>query len=190
MEELIALLDSYGALEQPLETYLRSVITTTHHRKGDFLVRPGDIAQRISFIEEGIIRGYRIKRGVERTYYFMMKGDVFISVRSFFTQTPAKEYIECMENCILHSISFQELRDACKKYPSFNLHRAELLLKYYLLSIEREDMHQLRTYDRVCYLMENQPGLVEKIEDQYLASYLSMGTSTFSRHKGKYNGRR
>jgi CRP-like cAMP-binding protein len=186
VEKLIALLNSFAELEKSLEAHLRPLIKTTCHKKGDLLVRPDDIARRISFIEEGIIRGYRLTGNIELTSYFMTKGDIFISVQSFLTQTPAKEYIECMEDCILHSISFEELRRAYQKYPSFQEHRAELLQQYYLLSIEREEMRRLLTYDRYCYLMENQPYLITRIKDKYLASYLNMAKSTFSRNKKKY----
>ena len=186
MENLIKTLTNIAQLKKPLKAYLGSFLKTTYHKKGDILVRPDDIAQRISYIEKGIIRGYRLEGNLEQTSYFMTKGDIFISVHSFLTQTPAKEYIECMEDCIFYSISFGELKRAYKKYPSFQEHRAEILQQYYLLSIEREDMRRLRTYDRYCYLMENQPDLINKIKDKYLASYLNMAKSTFSRNKKKY----
>jgi CRP-like cAMP-binding protein len=190
MEQLIRFLHSIALLEIGLEKYLSDALRTTYHKKGDLLVRPDDIAQRISFIEEGIIRGYRLEGNIEQTSYFMTKGDVFISVQSFLTQTPAKEYIECMEDCTLRSISFEELKRAYKKYPSFQEHRAEILQQYYLLSIEREEMRRLPTYNRYCYLMENQPNLINRIEDKYLASYLNMHKSTFSRNKNKFAKRR
>ena len=120
----------------------------------------------------------------------MGDGDIFISIRSFFTQTPSREYIECMEDCIFHSITFEELGQAIGKYPSFNLHRAEILQNYYLQSAEREEMREMDMYDRYCYLMENQPNLIGKIEDYYLASYLNMAKSTFSRMKSKYARKR
>jgi hypothetical protein len=47
-------------------------------------------------------------------------------------------------------------------------------------------MRQLRTYERFLYLMDNQPHLVARIDDQYLASYLGMSPHTFSRHKSRY----
>jgi CRP-like cAMP-binding protein len=186
MKQLISSLNKIAKLDADLEKYFSRFLKTTHHKKGDLLVRPDDIAQRISFIKEGTIRGYRLEGNIEQTSYFMTKGDIFISVQSFLTQMPAKEYIECMEDCVFYSISFAELRRAYKKYPSFQEHRAEILQQYYLLSIEREEMRRLRTYDRYCYLMENQPDLINKIQDKYLASYLNMAKSTFSRNKKKY----
>jgi CRP-like cAMP-binding protein len=186
MERLLSRLDKISLLETELKKYLKDVIKTSYPKKGDDLVRPDDIANRIYFIEKGLIRGYRVEEDIERTYYFMTEGDVFISVRSFLTQTPATEYIECKEDCILHSISFKELRYAYAEYPSFNFHRAELLQYYYLLSIEREEMRQLPAYGRYCFLMKNQPQLIGRVQDKYLASYLNIAKSTFSRKKGEY----
>jgi CRP-like cAMP-binding protein len=186
VEALITLLRSLGKLDRTLKGHLERLLRRTTHKKGDLLVRPDEIARRIYFIEKGLIRGYRIKGNNERTYYFVMEGDVFISVRSFLTQKVAKEYCECMEDCILHSISFEELESTYRKYIRFNLQRAELLQKYYLLSMEREDMHQLPAFDRYCFLMENQSALVGRIAGKYLASYLNMAKSTFSRNKRKF----
>ena len=186
MEAPIDLLKKFGLLEEPVQARLKRLLRTSYHKKGELLVRPDDIAQRIYFIESGIIRGYRFKGKTECTFYFLVEGDVFVSVRSFFTQMPAKEYCECMEDCVLYSISYEELKYTYEKFPSFNLQRAELLQKYYLLSIEREDMHQLGAFGRYCFLMENQPSLMNRIEDKYLASYLNIAKSTFSRCKRKY----
>src|ERR1700677_3246519 len=102
MKHLISHLRSYAAVDEALEQFLRKIIKRTTHEKGKLIVRPGDIAGRIYFIEKGLIRGYRIKDNKERTKYFMDEGEIFISIRSFLTQTPAKEYIECMEDCIFH----------------------------------------------------------------------------------------
>jgi CRP-like cAMP-binding protein len=190
METLIRHLTSFASLEAPLESLLGDLIRTTKTLKGELMVTPGAICSRISFIEKGLVRGYRIKGKIVRNKYFMGEGDIFISIRSFLTQTPAKEYIECMENCILHSITFKQLNEVLTKFPSFHRHRADILQQYYLLSAEREEMREMGTYDRYCYLMENQSHLVERIEDQYLANYLNMDKGTFSRNKRKYARKR
>jgi CRP/FNR family transcriptional regulator, anaerobic regulatory protein len=185
-EILISALRKFAALEAPLESLLLDFIRTTRHLKGELLISPGFTCTRISFIEKGLVSGYRIKGNKERTKYFMGEGDIFISIRSFLTQTPAIEYIECMEDCILHSITFEELEKTLTKYPSFQRHRADILQYYYLLSAEREEMREMDTYDRYCYLMENQSHLINRIKDKYLASYLNMAKSTFSRNKKKF----
>jgi CRP-like cAMP-binding protein len=189
MEQLFTALKKFAFLNEDLRFYLEGALKTTPHKKGDILVEIGSVCRRIGFIEKGLIRGYRYKRNVERTSYFLGEGDIVISIRSFFTQKPARERIEALEDCIIHSITYDELKYGYKTYPAFQEHRAEILQKYYLLSEEREDMRQLRTYERFLYLMDNQPHLAARIEDKYLASYLGISPYTFSRHKSRYTER-
>lgn len=186
MEPLIDTLNAIGILEPGLEKLLRAKLKKAQKQKEAYLVKPEMIADRIYFIEKGSIRGYKIEDDKERTYYFLTAGDVCISVRSFLKQVPAKEYIQCMDACTLWGITYKEYVEALERFPSFNLHRAFLLEKYYILSIEREDMRQLGAYGKFSYLMKNQPHLLQNIEDQLLASYLGMDKGTFSRMKRKY----
>ena len=186
MDQLFLLLDSYAELEKDLRKYLETCLKTIHVRKKQVLLREGDTARYIGFIEKSVIRAYRQVRKSEMTIWLTREGDIFVSLSSFFLRQPAIETVEALEPCIIHTITFEQYIYILKTWPSFNLHRAEILQKYYLLSQEREIMREQSAYDKFRYLMKQYPDLVQRVEDQYLASYLGVSTSTYSNKKGLY----
>jgi len=188
MEQVLNFLDSINPLEDGLRSFLKNNLRKSTPQKGAILLQEGTVARHINFIEKGIIRAFRSgNNDKERTTWFMMENDVFISIRSFLKQMPAKETIETLEPCLLYGLTFPLLQEALRRYPSFHFHRAEILEKYYLLNEEREDMRQeANKFDAFCYLMENYPKLVGRVQDKYLASFINVRPSYFSELKDKY----
>jgi hypothetical protein len=98
-----------------------------------------------------------------------------------------------VEACLIHSLTFEQLKLALKKYPSFQEHRAELLEKYYLLGEEREELRQQENaYAQFCYLVGHYRDLIDRVPDKYLASFISTTPQYYSELKRQYierNGR-
>ena len=188
MEKVINFLDHIALLEPGLRAYLIDKLRTKHLDKDVILLREGDIADEICFIEKGVIRGFRtMKNDTEKTSWFMREGDVFISIRSFLTRKPATETIHTLEPCIIHRLLYAELKRAYELYPSFHRHRAELLEKYYLLSEEREHMRQQKSkIDRFRFLLEHYPDLINRVPDKYLASFIDTTPQYFSDLKRRF----
>jgi CRP-like cAMP-binding protein len=189
MEKVLDFLDDISLLELGLRAYLKAHLKTKVLDKGVILLREGDIADEISFIEKGLIRSFRtMKNDTEKTCYFMGEGNVLISIRSFLTRIPATETLETIEPCIIHRLTHAELKLAYEKFPSFQRHRAELLEKYYLLSEEREDMRQQKSkIDRFRFLLEHYPHLINRVPDKYLASFIDTTPQYFSDLKRRFN---
>jgi len=134
-----------------------------------------------------MIRGYRFDENRhEHTSWIMTKGDVFASVRSFFTQSASWEIVEAIKPTVALCLSFESLQNALKKWPSFHRHRADIFQQYYLQSIEREHMRQQPAYKRFCFMMEHYSKLEAETEDQYLASFLSLAPQYYSKVKKQY----
>ena len=188
MDQLFLKFDSIQKLSPALRNYLQGCLKRKEIKKGEIILREGQVAKYIYFIEKGMIRSIRYKNDVEKTVWIMRKDDLFVSVRSFFSQRPAVETIEAVEDCVLYYISFEELQKAYGDYPEFNLHGRTLLTNYYELSEERNDMRDQPAYDRFVFLMTYYPDLVsdDEVTDKLLASYLSMTKEHYSVQKRLY----
>ena len=187
MEPVFQLLEAIATLEPGLRDYLYSVLKTTKPPKNEILIREGDIARTIGFIEKGMVRGYQIEEnGDEFTSWFMTAGDVFISIKSFLTQTPAYENLVALKPCVIHSITYDQYRFALKNWPSFHQHRAELLQKYYLQSEDRHQMRRQGAYEKVTYFIKNYPTLESQVLDKHIASFLNLEPHYYSEIKKQY----
>lgn len=190
MEKLFEKFDRIKPLSSELKTYILSILVRKTYRKRDIILQEGQTAKYIYFIESGLVRSLKYKKGRQRTGWFMKEGDFFVSVRSFFSQTPSVETIEAMEDCVLYCISFEQLERIYRDFDEFNLHGRIILQYYYSLSEKRNDMREQPAIDRFEFLMDDQPELVGRVRDKDLASYLAMAPETFSLQKSKFAKRK
>jgi CRP-like cAMP-binding protein len=190
MERLFEKFDQIKPLSSELKAYILSILTRKTYRKKEIILQEGTTAKYIYFIEKGLVRSLKYKRGKERTGWFMKEGDFFVSVISFFSQIPSLETIEAMEDCIVYCISYEQLEKIYREFPDFNLHGRVILQYYYQLSEKRNDMREQPAIDRFEFLMDDQPELVGRIRDIDLASYLAMEPETFSVQKSKFAKRK
>lgn len=164
----------------------QEVITETFGRK-HILLRPGEISRRLYFIRSGFLRAYFIDdNGKECTTWFMGNGDLMISVYSFFTQRPAYEYIEVLQDCKLQSLSWNQLNAYYADFPQGNLLGRIVTQKYYIMSEERAIFLRTHTpYLRYDLLLEQHPDIDQKTSQNNIASYLGISRETLSRIRRK-----
>jgi len=189
MEKLFRLFDAIRPLSPELKTYLLTMLVSMEFKKKEIILQSGETANRIYFIEKGLVRSVRFEKGRERTAWFMKEGDIIVSVESFFCQTPSLETIEALEDCHFHSITREQLYSAYERFPEFNLHRAVILEKYYPLSEARARVRQLKAKDKFEHLMHTQPELVTRVPDKMLASFLGVTPGTYSFQKNGFANR-
>lgn len=186
MDRLFLMFDRIRVLSPELRYYIERNLVRKTIKKGEFVLREGQVARYIYFIEKGIVRSFRYKKGKERTSWIMQEGDVFLSVGSFFSQTPASEAIEALKDCVLYYITYEQLERAYKEFPEFDHHGRIILTYYYQLSEKRNEMRELPAYDRFEFLMTYQSELLGRVPQKLLASYLGMAPETLSLQKTKF----
>ncbi|MEL6926778.1 MAG: cyclic nucleotide-binding domain-containing protein, partial [Bacteroidota bacterium] len=67
--------------------------------KGALIFHPDRTCRKIIFIEQGLLRGYRIIDGKEYTHHFFSTHWFATDFRSFLTGRPGSLYIEALTNC-------------------------------------------------------------------------------------------
>lgn len=170
------------ALTQALMVIVRREILPARH----LLLRPGEVARRVYFLETGLVRGYTLLHGREVSSWFMQTGDFVISILSFFTQQPSAEYLELLEPAVVHSIIHQELQQLYRDFPEFNYVGHQLIEKYYVLSEQRAQNLRSRTAaERYELLLRDFPTVFQRVALQHIASHLGMAPETLSRLRNK-----
>jgi CRP/FNR family transcriptional regulator, anaerobic regulatory protein len=188
LDDVFRLLDSYAELERGLREFLVNTLKPIKFKTGEIIVEEETTARYVGFITKGIIRSYRFDENRnEHTSWIMMEGDVCAAIHSLLTQTPATETVIAIAPTTMYCLYAEKLQFALKTWPSFHLHRAELLQKYYLQNLEREALRQkTNAYDRFCLLMEQYPRFKKRVRDKYLASFISITPQHYSTLKKQY----
>jgi len=71
-------------LSAGLRERLDSILRVKDFGKKEFLLREGQVCDRIYFVEKGLVRIYYLKDGVEMCSGLLLEGGFMISVESFF----------------------------------------------------------------------------------------------------------
>lgn len=191
MEELIKILHFFYPLSPGLEAHLRSKIKLYRFRKGKKLAKEGEVASYIFFLKKGLIRSYSIIDGKKVSNYFMREGDIIISVVGFLRQAPAVDSIEALEDCECWGITWADLEETYQLFPEFNIHGRLIANEYYCRAeVRHYSQHRRTPQEKYAILMESDPGLLARVKDVHVASYLNVSKRTYAYIKDEYAKRK
>lgn len=183
---LVNYLNTVYPLSEALKERLSSIIQTKEIPKKTFLLKEGEISNYIYFIEKGFIRSYYVKEGKEITAWFMGDNDFIISVDSFYKRCKSYEYIETIEDSLVHFIHYDELEKLYKDFLEFNVIGRILTTHYYILSEERVySMRKQTAEERYDFLTEKHSEILLRAPLTQIASYLGISLETLSRVRSK-----
>ncbi|GGG16278.1 Crp/Fnr family transcriptional regulator [Pontibacter amylolyticus] len=150
--------------------------------KGSILFREGEVSHKVFFIERGIARAFCYRNDQEVTFWFGAENEMLLSYYSYVANKPGYETVELLENAVVHAIDLARLQD-------LYLNNIELanwgrkLAEYELIKTEERFMvfqFQSAT-ERYKALLEQSPGLIQRVPLNQIASYLGVTQVTLSR---------
>ena len=89
-------------------------------KKGDFLLKQGDVCNHIWFIEEGLARQFLYSEKGEITTDFYFKSEFITLFSSYILKIPSKVNIELLKDSVLYSIKWEQFDELKLKYPILN----------------------------------------------------------------------
>ena len=148
------------------------------------LVDIGEIATNIYFVLEGITRRYFYRGKQEVITHLVKENGIMGSVISFLTGEPSRYVLETIEPVKALAISKADLEElflSDKKWEKFG----RKIITSFFLQIEYHNLDNIRfsTKERFVNFMKQNPDLVLRVPQKYLASYLEIQPETFSRLK-------
>ncbi len=158
------------------------VVRTFDRRQ--LLVRVGEVEECLNFIVKGLARLYFHKGKTEMITNIAREGELIASSSSFLSGKPSFYNVETLEPCTLLSISRAQLEQAYKESPKIEK-LGRLMTTHFVLQKEEWELECMRldTRERFLRFIGNNPELLTRVPQKYLASYLNMKPETFSRLK-------
>lgn len=184
MNTLFDYLQSIHPFSDELLQYLTAHIKSKSMRRKEYLLKSGQVSKHLCFITNGILRCYYLKGEKEVCTWFMKEGDVITSIKSFFSQTPGKEFIQAVDDCELYYISHDDYAHICKTYLEFNYIARELLTKYYILWDDLLVGIRMQTAaQRLEWLKKAHGDLFLRLPNKDLASFIGLTPVTLSKKR-------
>ena len=182
MHRLFQLLNAIYPLSEELVDYLSKKFEYYEVKKGDYLLKKGQVCRHLFFIDEGLVRCFYYRGNKEICAWFQTEGNAVISFDSFYNQVPATEYIEALEDCKLYRITHADLQYMYKTYLESNIHRAALTEQYYQTVWKCFYNTRLTTAkERYQFFIENFPHWASRVPKKDIAAFLGVSEHHFSR---------
>ena len=184
LEMLRQYVSGYVALTKEEFALVADRLAIRSFDKKQQLLRVGEVENYMNFVVKGLVRMYFYKGKTEVVTNIAREGEIISSSSSFLSGTPSNYFIETLEPSTLLSISRAQLDQAYGESPRIEK-LGRLMITHFVLQKEEWELECMRldTRERFLRFMGNNPELLQRVPQKYLASYLNMKPETFSRLK-------
>ncbi len=151
------------------------------------LTRAGETERHLYFITEGIQRVYYYdEQDREATIVFTYAPSFGGVADSFLTQTPSRFFVETLTPCTFLKITFQQMDELMKAHHSIE-HLIRISTNYAFAGV-LERMIEVQCFtaeEKFRALMKRSPHILNLIPHKYIANYLGIDATNFSKLLGK-----
>jgi CRP-like cAMP-binding protein len=168
--------EAFRAVWQPFACKRKTLLTSS-----------GDTERYLYFVLEGVQRGYYVAAdGTEATIVFTYPYSFSGIADSFLTQTPSLYFLETLTTSSLLRTTYRQVEDLMERYPAIR----QLILKATAFALkgvlERQvEIQCFSAEQKFRQLLRRSPHVLNLIPHKYLASYLGLDATTFSKLLGK-----
>lgn len=163
--------------------YVLQHFTPLRKRKYQYLVQEGELAHREYWVVKGCLKSsYLDLKGKEHVLSFAMENWWVTDYKAFIHQAEAEVNVDCLEDCELLAISFEnrdKLTRKMHKMERFWAKKTKLgyaALQGRILSLLRDS-----AAERYQDLLQTYPQLAQRVSKKLIASYLGVSRETLSR---------
>ena len=150
------------------------------------LLREGEVARRMFFIEKGVIRLFFNDFKKDVTAQFFFEGSLVCSMESFLEHKPSKFSLETLENGVYYSLDRESHARLMQDIPNYQDHFQHFLgqrMFHYLNSLL--DYIRFSPEERYHSLLINHPEILQRVPQYYIASYLGITPVSYSRIRNR-----
>jgi len=182
LNRLVKIFEQFNGLDENSIDLFLDIAVLRNFKKGELLVREGEICDKLFFIEQGTVRSFYYKEVKDVTISFSLAGEFITSMSGFITQKPTYENIETLEDSVLFEFSKEKLNELFDKSTTWVHIYRQILEEYYVKLEEQLIFSKFKTAKaRYIELMREKPRLINTASIGQIASYLGINIETLSR---------
>lgn len=161
---------------------IEDVVVRKEFKKGELLLKEGQVSHNFVFVGKGMIRQFYYKNGKDITEHFSYEGCIAVCLESTLRQVPTRLMIEALEDCIVYLLPYDKLMLLSEKSWEINLLYRKILEFSLIVSQVKADAWRFETaHERYQRLMDTHPEVIKRAPLSHIASFLLMTPETLSR---------
>jgi len=155
---------------------------TRAFRKGDYITVPGQIQRELYFVRSGVQMSFFAADHKDHVIAFTYPPNLCAIPESFMFQAPSRYYLTSLTDSQLDYLTFDELQRLFDRFPSIERLFRRMTEAVLAGIINRHlDLHSLTIEERYKAFCRRNPQLLQLIPHKYIASYLSIDPTNFSK---------
>ncbi len=184
--ELDKYIQSYFGMPQQDIERISAFFKPLSLKRNDYFLKTGRYADRMGFVQTGLMREFLYSDGKEVTKWISSPGYFVVDLSSFLFDQPARWNIQALtdsELFVIHKTDYARIGQVVPRWPELE---KLFLARCFTVLEERVVSHlSLSAEERYQAFFAFAPELFNQVPLQYLASMLGMTPETFSRIRKK-----
>jgi CRP-like cAMP-binding protein len=150
--------------------------------KDEYVLSPGQRCRTMSFVVSGVFRMFYLSDGKELNAHFFLENDFMAEYGSFLNQYPSRYALQALEKSVVVSFSHEVLFAAYDRSKSWERLGRQMAEQFACMLTDRlEQFLFMDGTSRYLRLIEECPGIFDRVPLYHLASYLGMERESLSR---------
>jgi len=150
--------------------------------KGEFLLREGEVCDKMYYFESGLVKVFSTKNDQEIVNWFSKEGDFLTLVNSFMYDKPSHESIEVIEDISYYSIPknlYYQLMEFSSHITMFTM--MEMLSNVCEFQNQTIILRTLKSQERYRYFCEHYAAIKDRINQKDIASFIGLDITYLSK---------
>ena len=157
-----------------------------HLKKGELLLKQGEVCRSFYLVEKGYLRTWYNKDGEAINLNFTFEGNFASNLKSFRDRAPSGTNIDAGEDTLVWVFEMNSLTEKFGSNPEVMRFMRRLAMSLLLASEAYSDLFKIYTpTERYRYIEKKNPQLLQRIPLSQMASYLGVKRETLSRIRAK-----
>ncbi|UII29732.1 Crp/Fnr family transcriptional regulator [Fulvivirga ulvae] len=151
--------------------------------KHGHLLSGGQVSKRFYYIIDGLVRVYYLQDDREVTTFLATNNCFVTSPVSFIRQVRSDDFIQCLEDTVVASISYNKMQELHEQVPAWNAVTRQFMEQNLLCLSERFlKQHNIKARDKYLKFLSTTPArIVQRTPIQHIASFLGITPESLSR---------
>ncbi len=161
---------------------LFAAATLRNLSKGEILLKQGQICNRVYFIENGYLRAFHTKDGLEINTNFAFENSFITSLKSLKLAVPSDITIQAGSTATIYEFEKNKLLELYNESLEIESFGRNLLEQLLLEQEEHSNIFKIHSpAERYQYLLQHKSEIIQRISLTQIASYLGIARETLSR---------
>ena len=163
-----------------------SLLSTRTIKKGEYLLREGQVCNHVSFINHGLLKIYYVVDGKEKIVEFFKELTYCCDYASFLMRAPAETSVKALEETEVVEINYEGLQHLYNLVPEANVIGRRIAENLFMDKCRNSSTNVTESVEsKYQKVLTETPWLIQRVPQYMIASYLGITPEALSRIKAR-----